>query len=408
MESANQAIPSSEEMKQRGNRVEFIVLALCAVGLVMVYSASAPFQDQKHLLSADGGWRLLLSQTKKLALALVAYLIGRRLDIEMLRRHSGKFFLVSIALLALVLPFGITLNKSTRWLQLGPITFQPVEFVKLTLVLFLAASLAKLGDRIRELKELLWLVGISILPVLALLYLQPDFGSSVFLLGTVLVLVIISGARRTHYIGGSLAGFAVLYTSALLFFPHVVSRFAKHVDLKPGDQVYQALLALGTGGFTGYEGGLGAGVSKLGYVPMIQSDFIFAAIGEETGFIGSSLVLVLFAAFVWAGARVVMGQADRFRFLLASGIVIEAAVQALINLVVVTKIGPTKGIALPFISSGGSALLFSMLGIGILVGMTRQPASVKSTAPRARSRGRGDSDELSVQSAALASSSSAQ
>ena len=102
MENANQAIPSSEEMKQRGNRVEFIVLALCAVGLVMVYSASAPFQDQKHLLSADGGWRLLLSQTEKLALALVAYLIGRRLDIEFLRRHSGKLFMASIALLALV------------------------------------------------------------------------------------------------------------------------------------------------------------------------------------------------------------------------------------------------------------------------------------------------------------------
>jgi cell division protein FtsW len=196
----------------------------------------------------------------------------------------------------------------------------------------------------------------------------------VFLLGLVLVMMIIAGARALHYGSGVVGGLAALYLAAIAFFPHVVNRFEKHSDPQPGDQVYQAVLALGAGGFAGMDGGAGAGVGKLGYVPMIQSDFIMAAVGEETGFLGCSVVIALFVMLTYAGARIACAQRERFRFLLACGLVINIAVQAIINLVVVTALGPTKGIALPFISSGGSALMFSLFGVGLLLNIARSRA----------------------------------
>lgn len=366
--------PDRAVLEANGRRMEFAALALCAIGLVMVYAATAPFSDKTRMGTVEDTIPTLWSQATKLALGFVAFLLGRAISLDLLKRNAGKLLIFAVFVLALVPFFGITLNYSNRWLKFGSFTFQPVEMVKLAVVAWIAAHLSRIGDRIRDLRELSLVFLLGVGPALLLLFLQPDFGSSVFLLGVALVLVVIAGARFRHYGGGILGGFAALYLAAIAFFPHVVTRFQKHVDPKPGDQVYQALLSFGAGGFAGIDGGIGAGVGKLGFVPMVQSDFIMSAIGEEAGFLGSSIVIALFVMFTYAGARIALLQRERFRFLLACGLVINVAVQALINLVVVTALGPTKGIALPFISSGGSAVMFSLFGVGLLINLARSRA----------------------------------
>lgn len=370
----NTAVSDRAILDANGKRMEFATLALCAIGLVMVYAATSPFGDKARTGTVEDTIPTLASQATKLALGFVAFLLGRALSLDMLKRNAGKILVFAVFVLALVPFFGITLNYSNRWLRFGSFTFQPVEMVKLAVVVWIAAHLCRLGDRIRDLSELSRTFLFAVGPPLVLLFLQPDFGSSVFLLGVALVLVIIAGARFRHYGGAILGGFAALYLAAIAFFPHVVTRFQKHVDPKPGDQVYQALLSFGAGGFAGIDGGIGAGVGKLGFVPMVQSDFIMSAIGEEAGFLGSSIVIALFVMFTYAGARIALHQRDRFRLLLACGLVINVAVQAMINLVVVTALGPTKGIALPFISSGGSAVMFSLFGVGLLINLARSAA----------------------------------
>ncbi len=357
-------------------RVEFATLALCAIGLVMVYSASSPYTDKVRTGSVPDTFPTLMMQFLKLGLAFALFLCGRFISLEFIRRHAAKFFVGSLLLLCLVPFIGISLNGSRRWLAAGPFTFQPVEMVKLAIVALLASRLGALGRKIEEFPRLMGVVALALVPPLALLWKQPDFGSSVFLFGVCVVLVVIAGAKVRHCALGLLGGLAGLALTAALFMPHVRERFEKHSAPKPGDQVYEALLSLGSGGLAGGESGIGGGVGKLGYVPMIQSDFIFAAVGEETGFIGTSLVIALFVTLTYAGARIARLQRDPFRFLLGVGLIVEVAVQALINLVVVTALGPTKGIALPFISSGGSALMFSLFGIGLLVNIARTPQQV--------------------------------
>lgn len=359
-------------LDQNGKRLEFATLALCAIGLVMVYAATSPFWDKSRLGGVEDTIPTFISQSLKLALGVVAFLLGRFVSLDLVKRNSGKLLIFAVFVLAMVPFFGITLNSSNRWLRFGGITFQPVEMVKLAVIAWTASRLATIGDRIRDLRELVTLFAVGVGPALVLLFLQPDFGSSVFLLGVALVLAIIAGARFRHYGGGMIGGFAALYLLAIAFYPHVVSRFQKHADPQPSDQVYQALLSFGAGGFAGVDGGVGAGSGKLGFVPMVQSDFIMSAIGEETGFVGSSIVIALFVMFTYAGARIALLQRDRFRFLLACGLVINVAVQAMINFVVVTALGPTKGIALPFISSGGSAVMFSLFGVGLLINLARR------------------------------------
>jgi cell division protein FtsW len=369
-------------LERHAQRVELTVLALCAVGLVMVYSAHAPYHVEARDGSVGDTFPALLSQAVKLGLGVVLLALGRFLDLDALRRHASKPFVLALVVLAIVPFAGVTLNGSRRWLALGPLSFQPIEFVKVALLVFLAARLATLGGRIRQLMPLGILLLVALAPPMLLLMLQPDFGSSVFLVGLALTIVMIAGARALHVGGICLAGFTALVGLALAFFPHVLDRFERHADLRPGDQVYQGLLALGSGGLAGYRGGLGDGIAKLGYVPMIQNDFILASIGEEAGLIGATIVVLLFALFTLSGAAIARAQQDSFRFLLAAGVVLLIAVQALINFAVVTKIGPTKGIALPFISSGGSALMFSMFAIGLLLNVARAHPTARNQIAR--------------------------
>jgi cell division protein FtsW len=251
----------------------------------------------------------------------------------------------------------------------GPFGFQPVEFAKVALIVFVAARVEFLGQEFKTLLRGFLPVAAAMGVLMGLLYMQPDFGSMVFVVGLGSLLLILGGARLAHFVGlaALAAPLCVWYVPRTL--GHVTRRLAEFETVPVGSQLWQSLLALKSSGMSGSD--LGAGAAKLGYLPMISNDFILAGIGDEMGFIGTSLVVMLFLLFTVLATRIVVAQRCPALFLLGAGVTISIAVQAVINIAVVTGAVPTKGIALPFVSVGGSSMALSLFGVGLLIGMAR-------------------------------------
>lgn len=379
-------IPDRRGLLGTARALELVVLALALVGLVMSYSASAPYSADARTGDLADTWRTLIVHSVKLGVGIALFVAVRRVPLSWVERHHRRLMIGALALLVIVLIPGIgaKLNGARRWFSFGPLAFQPVELAKIVVVAAVAAELRAMGDGVTRLAPCARLLLTFVAPVCVLLCCQPDFGSTVLLAGIVFLLMIFAGARPAHYIPATLFGFGGLVAAAWLFLPHVLERFSRHVDPKPGEQAYQSLVALGSGGLAGMDHGIGAGMAKLGYLPMISSDFVFASVGEELGFLGTTLVVFLFVMFTLLASRVVLAQRDMFRFLLGAGITLSISVQVLINLVVVTAVTPTKGIALPFISAGGSSLVMSLVAVGILVSLAKDAASTADDAAEAR------------------------
>jgi len=286
---------------------------------------------------------------------------------------------ISIALLILVLfpQFGTEINQARRWLRIpaGPITisFQPSELAKWVLIFFLAAFCDKYGDSLK----LFWkgFVPLCLLiAVVAGLIIIEDLGTAVFISLLSFMILIIAGVRWWHILTPLPFGIAA-FCAALLHSPGRLQRITAF--LNPQDmadsanyQPNQSLIALGSGGLWGK--GLGMGICKYGHLPEDTTDFVFAIIGEEFGFVGTFAVIVLFIVFIWLGILVVVRCRDRFGQLLAAGIVLAIGIQAALNIGVVTVVLPTKGIPLPFVSSGGTSMLLSAVAVGVLLNIAKQ------------------------------------
>ncbi|HET8577550.1 MAG TPA: putative lipid II flippase FtsW, partial [Methylomirabilota bacterium] len=341
-----------------------VVVALVSVGVVMVYSASA-------IIAADRFHDPLFFLKKQLFWALVGMgcLWGAMmLDYRKLERLVVPLLVLSLVLLVLVLvpPFGQEINGTRRWLRGGPISFQPVELAKFALVLYLASFLTRRPEAITSFSQ-------GLLPALlvagsmaGLTILQPDLGNSLALVILTLALVYLAGARVTHML---VVGAAALPAVAALVImkPYRWRRmvaFANPWDDPQGAgfQIIQSFLALGSGGWLGL--GLGESKQKLFYLPEPYTDFIFAIIGEELGLVGVTVILGLFAVLIWRGLRIGLRAPDPFGSYLALGLSLMLATQTLVNVGVVTGALPTKGLPLPFISFGGSALLMAMFSAG--------------------------------------------
>ncbi|MEG1336336.1 MAG: putative lipid II flippase FtsW, partial [Clostridiales bacterium] len=259
-----------------------------------------------------------------------------------------------------------------RSIVLGPIHFQPSEFAKLALILFFAYNMNKCGEKMNSF-TVGFLPHIGILAVFCgLIMLQPDLGTSVALVGTAF-LMMLGGGVKYRYLISMVVGGCFLVILAIWLEPFRMSRFTAFLDpwadpLGYGFQTVQSLIAIGSGGFTGV--GLGAGGSKWYYLPEVHTDFIFALIGEELGFIGTVFTVLLFGVFVWRGIRIALTLEDSFGALLALGITSMVGVQTLINVFVATGMMPVTGIALPFISYGGSSLLFTLAAAGVLLNLS--------------------------------------
>ena len=346
-------------------------VSMVVFGPVMVYSATTlPAANPASLPS--------VALAKQLAFT-VAGLVGLDLAMNVDYRLFGRprfiwaLLVVSTAALVGVLAFGPAINGARRWFAVGGFGVQPSEFAKLSVVLFWAAVLAKRSGGLHNPVAALWLPALLLLPILGLILLQPDFGTVVLVAGSLLAMTFAAGLRYRHLLaaavcGLSLAGWAVIVE------PYRLRRLTAFLDpssdpLGKGFQVLQSIIAVGSGGITGR--GLGAGVQKLLYLPEAHTDFIYSVVAEELGLLGATAVLAAFAVVAWRGLRAAAHAPDDFGTYLAVGLTTMVSLQALANISVVLGLLPTKGIALPFISAGGSALMAGMVAIGILLNISQ-------------------------------------
>jgi cell division protein FtsW len=349
-------------------------LLLLGLGIVMIYSASAiraqeRFGDAAFFLKKQALYALL-------GLVAMAWAMGR--DLRTFQRLTPILFLGSLLLLLLVLipSVGIKIHGARRWLRLFGLSFQPGELAKLTVILFLASYFARRQDRLGSFLDgffpPLFLTGLMAI----LIILQPNFGTAGILLWVAGVMFFIGGARIRHLLAVGAAAAPVLL---ILVFqsPYAWNRIMAMVDptrvpAKATYQVDQSIVALGPGGLLGR--GLGDSMQKLFFLPEPHTDFIFAIVGEETGFVGTMLVLLLFALFLWRGTRAAVRAGDPYAGYLAMGIVALVVGQAALNTAVVSGLFPTTGVPLPFVSFGGSSLIITLFSAGVLLNVSRRSA----------------------------------
>ncbi len=344
-----------------------VALILVGIGIVMVYSTSAilagdRFGDpyyflKKQAIYAGAGFLLMIMTI------FVPYGNLKRLAYPI-------YFLSVLLLIAVLIPgIGHKAGGSMRWLRIGGFTFQPSEFAKLGLIIFLAYLLAKKEEKIRSFSfGFLPTVLLSGL-VIVLLLMEPDFGAALFLTAMVLILLFISGARVIYLAGSFLLAVPVVYyllMNAEYRYKRLLS-FIRPWEDPTGTsfQIIQSFLSFGSGGIFGL--GLGEGRQKLFFLPAPHTDFIFSIIGEELGLVGALGVVILFFIFAFRGIQIGISIQDKFGSYLALGIALMISLQAVINMGVVLGLLPTKGLTLPFVSYGGSSLVANFIGLGILL-----------------------------------------
>ncbi|HEY5951828.1 MAG TPA: putative lipid II flippase FtsW [Kofleriaceae bacterium] len=358
-----------------------VVFALLGLGTVEIYSATAA----ESLTQFGSSAHYLQRQLLYVGVGGFALWLGARIDYRTLRSWTYPLLLLSILCLAAALGMPAR-NGAKRWIPLGPLTFQPVEIAKLALVTYLAYSLGRKADRVKTFTVgfVPHLVVCGVMMVLLLA--QPDLGSSVVLGATTLGMLFMAGTR-VSYIMLAVLGAAPVAYHLVVGTPWRMQRFLAYFNPeafanKEAYQFLQARLAIGSGGLSG--AGLGAGHQTLGYMPEAHNDFIMAPIGEELGWLGIALILVLFSILVWRGIRAALGAREVFGGYLAFGITLLFGVQALFNVGVVLGIVPNKGITLPLVSYGGSSLVITMFLVGLLLNVGRRPERASSRAAAQR------------------------
>ena len=349
----------------------FLVALLTLFGLVMVLSASAV----SAIHHGRSGWTFFVKQSTWAALGALALVIGLRIPLRVVRKLVPLGLLVTFGLLvAVLLPgIGARVNGARAWFAFGPFAMQPAEIAKLVLVIYCADLFARRADRMHEVRMTLWPAMLMLGLMGVLVMAQPDLGTVLVLSGIVLAMAFIGGAPIVPLASTvGLVGLAgAVFTLSAKYRRDRWLAFldlAKHRD-NEGFQVWQSLVGIASGGITGV--GLGASKAKWDYLPEAHTDFIFAIIAEELGLIGGVVVVVLFALLGLFGAQVALRAQDRFGMLLAGGITAWLMVQAIINIGGVVGVMPLTGLTLPFLSFGGSSLLVTMSGAGLLLNVAR-------------------------------------
>jgi cell division protein FtsW len=348
------------------------------IGLLLSLSLVIVFDVSYFQAKESYGEPLYFFQKHLIAIGIGLGLgaVASRLPVAVYRKVAYPTLGAAFVLLVAVLIPGVGVERggAQRWLLLGPLTFQPSEFAKLALVLYLAAAMTRKGDRIRE----LWVGVVPFCVVAGLLcgltLLEPDFGNTVLLGGILVLMLYVAGARMGHLVMlGSVAVPFLAYQIAT--HPYRLKRVFAFLNpdqdpLGINFQLHQSLIAIGSGGFAGV--GIGASQQKLFYVPAPHTDFIFSMIVEELGLLGALGVVVVFAVVVLRSCRIARLNQDPFASLLAFGLAGLIALQAVLNLAVVLGCLPTKGLPLPFVSYGGSAMMMSLLEAGVLLALARE------------------------------------
>ncbi len=362
-----------------------IVGALTAVGLVMVLSASSVMSIANY----QSAWYVFERQLGFALIGVFAFVIAARVDYHRWARFAKVMLPVTIVSLVAVLVPGIgrVAGGARRWIGINStIGFQPSEIAKLVALLYAAQLLARRASKTSDWRQSLLPIGIVTVIMCALVVKEPDLATSMEIGFIAIGVMIAAGLPWRHLAVACAPAFFAVAVLAVVE-PYRLSRLLTflHPGRDPHNKSYQitqSLIALGNGGWTGV--GLGNGHAKWLFLPAAHTDFIFSIIGEETGVIGAGFVLLLFATFAVAGAKVALRSSDRFGMLVASGVTIWISGQALLNVAMVVGFAPVQGTPLPFISAGGSSLVILMAAAGILANVARQcelAAPVHATAP---------------------------
>jgi cell division protein FtsW len=355
-----------------------VVALLCVIGLVMVGSASSVVSISLY----GSPWAILIRECMWMAVGVVAFAVAVRFDHRKLRRLSPLLLGVTFLLLLVVLVpgLGVHVQGSSRWVGFGQFRLQPSELMKLALTVFAADLVTRRLDEGAPDRRIIGPLLLVTSSAGVLIVAQPDLGTAMVLACVALAMLFVSGVRLGPVVK-ILAGLVGIALVVAVASPYRRERLLSFIDPSShgagsGYQVVQSLIGLGSGHFIG--AGLGGGQAQWGFLPNAQTDFIFSVIGEELGFIGAALVLVLLGAFVWFGIRAATRSPQRFGGVLAVGLVAWLASETLINVGAVVGVLPVTGIPLPFISYGGSSLVITMVAAGILINIARQEVSGRS------------------------------
>jgi cell division protein FtsW len=348
-----------------------VTLLLVFLGLVMVFSASAVIAKARF----GSPYTFLLRQSAWAMAGILAMLLAMKIDYRRYKHPAVVFSLLGLTTLTLISVFFLDRSHNThRWLHWGPLSFQPSEVAKPALILFLAYFLENKSKAMEEWRTTLLPAILPTTIFLALIVFQPDLGTAIACAGITACILFVAGIQLRYFGYAALASIVPLYF--LIF--HVAYRRDRILAfVNPysdpqgrGFHIIQSLIAVSTGGITGI--GLMEGKQKLFYLPEPHTDFIFAVTAEEFGLVGSVLVVLLFAVFLWRGVRTALRTEDNFGRFLAVGITSMVVLQAFINVSVVLGLMPTKGIPLPFVSYGGSSLFVTLACVGVLLNITKQ------------------------------------
>lgn len=352
------------------------ILLLLTIGLVMVLSASSP----SALSESGDSYKYFSKQLFFAILGIIAMCFISKIDYRFYQKFYKHAWLVSFILLVLVMLVGKEVNEAKRWIYItSSLSFQPSEIVKFLMIVFYAGILTKNRDHLGKFKDGFFKHLLLVAPIIGLLLLQPHFSASIVIIAIIAVMMILAGCKLWHFlaVGGGL-GIPGL-VGLIILEPYRLARVTTFLDpwkdaTGAGWQVIQSLYAIGSGGLFGV--GLGESKQKYLYIPEPHNDFIFSVLSEELGFVGCTLVIVLFAIFIWRGVLIAMKSPDMFGSLIAIGITTLVAVQAILNIAVVTSSVPATGMPLPFFSYGGTALFILLCEMGVLLNISR--AGVKS------------------------------
>jgi cell division protein FtsW len=366
--------------KLKSDRILFIAtLLLVCASIVMVYSASAVMALEKF----GDGYRFVTRQALWGVLGVAMLAITMRIDYRAYKSDAFVWGLLgAVAMMLVAVLFSVPVNGTRRWFAVGGLGIQPSELAKIACVLFTALILERRMHRIDDVGYSLLPIGIVAGGLVALILRQPDFGTALSLLLVVGVMIFAAGLHYKYLIGSAVAMVPVFYL-VLISADYRVRRLEAFWDpwadpLGAGYQSVQSLIAVGTGGLFGR--GLTDGVQKMFYLPEPHTDFIYAVISEELGLFGATGILLCFCVIAWRGLRIALHSEDAFGSFVALGITTMICAQAFVNMSVVLNLMPTKGIPLPLVSSGGSSLLISLLGMGVLLNISQHEGAGGVTA----------------------------
>lgn len=358
-------------MKKYNKLLLLAVILISLFGLLMIYSSSNIWAEYKY----NDPYKYLKSQAIFLIIGYILMIIISKFPYQNYKKLANIIFLTCTIMLILVLIPGIgtVRNGSRSWFGIGPLGLQPSEFTKLGLIIFTSKYIANNTKELKDIKKgVLPILGVLLL-IFGLIMLEPDFGTGVVIVMTIIVLLFISGVKMNFFIKIGILGLIGIIV-LILIAPYRLERIISFINpwtdpLGSGFQIIQSLYAIGPGGLLGL--GFGNSIQKHFYLPEPQTDFIFAIISEEFGFLGVLIISTLFITIIYSGLKISMRCQDNFGKFLAFGITFGLAFQTILNLMVVVGLLPVTGVTLPFLSYGGSSLLISLINIGILLNIDK-------------------------------------